>query len=162
MAVTITISGQVIDIPSSGQSPNWSEGVIEAFQAIEAALESVSGPFDVPPQVQPLDSYNPGTDIALQNAEFPTSDVRSVELIYSVFRQTTTTTVYEQGTLKAIYSPDNPVSQKWEVVRFGGGDGQIDFTFQDTGTVVFSTTTIGGSNHTGFVTFTAKALLQNA
>jgi hypothetical protein len=162
LSVTINISGQVIDIPSSGQSPNWASGVIEAFQAIADALQSVAGPFDVPPQAQPLDSYNPGTDIELQNASFPTTEVRSVELIYSVFRQTTTDTVYEQGTLKAIYSPDNPVTQKWEVQRFGNNDAKIDFTFQDNGVVVFSTEAIPGTNHTGFLTFTAKALLQSS
>lgn len=162
MSVSINISGTIIDIPSSGASPNWAPAIIEAFQAIEGALGSVAGPFDVPPQIQSIDSYNPGTDITLQNATFPISDVRSVELIYSVFRETTTTTAYEQGTLKAIYSDANPVNSKWEVIRSGSGDASIDFTFLDTGVVQFSTTSIAGANHTGTLTFLAKALLQNA
>ncbi len=162
MSVDINISGTVISIPSSGASPNWSPAIIEAFQAIEGALQSVAGAFDVPPQIQPIDAYNPGTDIPLQNTAFPVSDVRSVELIYSVIRQTNTTTVYEQGTLKAIYSADNPVNQKWEVSRFGNGDAQIDFTFADVGTVSFTTTAISGSSHIGTLSFTAKALLQNS
>lgn len=162
MAISINISGTVIDIPSSGQSPNWASGVIEAFQAIESALQGVAGPFDVPPQIQSIDSYNPGTNVDLQSATFPVSDVRSVELIYSVFRNTTTTTAYEAGTLTAIYSADNPVTQKWEVSREGVGEGFIDFTFLDNGTVQFTTTAISGANHTGIISFQAKALLQNS
>ena len=162
MSITINISGNIIDFPSSAASPNWAPAVIEFVQAVEAALAGVSGPFDVPPQVQTIDAYNPGTGINLQNASFPISDVLSVELIYSVFRETTLTTVFEQGTLKAIYSDSNPITSKWEVIRSGSNDASIDFTFLDSGQVTFTTGTLAGANHVGVVTFTAKALLQSS
>lgn len=161
MAITINIAGTVIEFPSSDASPDWSPALILFAQAVESALSSFVGPFDVPPQIQTIDAYNPGVNINLQNAAFPTSDVRSVELIYAVYRNTTTTTVYETGTLKAIYSPNNPVTQKWEVMRFGVADALIDFTFLDSGQVVFTTQAISGANHTGSLTFQAKSLLQN-
>lgn len=162
MAITLQIAGNIIEFPSSAASPNWAPGIIEFAQAVTDALQGTVGPFDVPPQIQPIDAYNPGTNISLQSATFPVSDVRSVELIYSVYRTTTTNTAYESGTLTAIYSPDNPVSQKWEVAREGVGEGFIDFTFLDTGEVQFSTTAIPGANHTGIISFQAKALLQNS
>lgn len=162
MAIDLNISGTIVTIPSSGASPQWSSGIIEAFQAIEAALQGVAGPFDISPQIQAIDAYNPGTNIDLQAATFPTSDVRSVELIYSVYRETTTTNCAETGTLKAVYNPNNPSTEQWEVSRFGNGEAFIEFTFLDTGIVQFSTTAIAGANHTGTITFLAKALLQNS
>lgn len=162
MAIQLNISGTLVEIPSSGQSPNWSSGVIEAFQAIEAALQGVAGAFDTPPQIQSIDSYNPGVNIDLQEAIYPTSDVRSIELIYSVYRETTTNNASETGTLKAVYNPNNPPTQQWEVSRSGNGEAYIDFTFLDTGQVQFTTTALAGSNHTGTISFLAKALLQTS
>lgn len=162
MSISLNISGTIIDFPSSSASPDWSIGVIEFAQAVEAALQGVAGPFDVAPQIQSIDSYNPGTNIDLQSASFPISDVRSVELVYSVYRETTTTTAYEAGTLQAVYSANNAPGFQWEVTREGEGEGFIDFTFLDNGQVQFSTTAISGANHTGIIGFQAKALLQSS
>lgn len=162
MSIQLNFSGTIVEIPSTGQSPQWANGIIEAFQAIEASLQGFSGPFDVPPQIQSIDSYNPGSNVDLQSAVFPTSDVQSVELIYSVFRETTTNSVSETGTLKAVYNPNNSPGSQWEFSRFGNGEAYIDFTFLDTGQVQFSTTAIAGSNHTGRISFLAKALLQTS
>lgn len=162
MSVQINISGTLIDLPSSSASPNWSPAIIEAFQAIADALAAFTGPFDVPPQVQPLDAYNPGINIDMQNANFPTSDVRSVELIYAVYRQTDSSNATEAGTLRAVYNANNPINQKWEVSRIGQGDALIDFNFLDTGVVQFTTQAIAGANHAGTLTFQAKSLLQNS
>lgn len=162
MSVQINISGTIIDIPSSGTSPNWSPAIIRAFQAIEGALQGVAGPFDVPPQVQAIDSYNPGSNVDLQDATFPTSDVRSVELIYAVYRETTTENVSETGTLSAVFDASAAPGVQWNFSREAVGDAFIEFAFLDNGQVQFTTEAIAGANHTGVITFQAKALLQNS
>lgn len=161
MAITLTISGTTIEFPSSGASADWSPAVIQFAQAVEGALASVVGAFDVPPQIQIIDSYNPGVSVDMPSFSFPTSDVRAAQLIYSVYRTTTTETAYETGTLEIVYSPNNPSTQQWETSRSYTGDGKISFYVTDAGQVQFTTETMGGSNHSGTISYTAKALLQN-
>lgn len=161
MSIKINIQGNIIEIPESGQSPNWAPGIIEAFQAIEAALQGVAGPFDVPPQLLTIDSYNPGINIDMPNFSFPTSDVRAVSIVYSVYRNTTSTTVVESGNIQIVYNPAGPVNNKWEIARDYVGDAQISFSITDLGQMRFTTTALAGSNHTGVLTYQAKALLQD-
>ncbi len=161
MPIDIIIQGTLIQIPSSGESPNWSSGIIEAFQAIESALNSAIGTFDVAPQVFNGDAYNPGTGISLPNLSFSTSDVRSADISYAVFRETTTTNAAEAGRITVVYNPNNSIGNKWEIQRDYVGDGQITFAISDLGQVSFTTTTLAGINHTMRISYSAKALEQN-
>lgn len=162
MSQDLNISGTVISFPSSGASPNWAPAVIAFATAVEGALQAVVGPFDVPPQIQAIDAYNPGSNIDLQAAVFPPSDVRSVELIYAVNRSTDSQEIVEEGTLKAVYNASGTPGSKWTVQRFGVGEAEIEFTWLDTGVVQFSTNAISGANHTGAISFQAKSLLQES
>lgn len=153
------MQGTPISIPDSGQSPNWSAGVIEAFQAIAAALAQFTGAFDVPPQVFTLTS-NVNTNIDLPNLAFPTSVVRGAEISYTVFRTTSTTTVAEEGSLQVIYNPDNSIGNKWEISRDYTGDAKVTFNITDVGQIQFSSALIAGINHEGTISFQAKAILQ--
>ncbi len=162
MAITITISGTPIEMPTSGTDPNWANAMVAFALAVEAALQNVSGAFDVSPQVLNIDAQNPGTNIDITALSFPTSEVRSVFLSYAVFRQTTTTTVSETGELRFNYNPDGPINSKWEKNRDYQGDAKISFSISDTGQVSYTTTAIAGANHTGAITFAAKALLQTS
>jgi hypothetical protein len=83
MSIQITIQGTVIDFPSSGQSPNWAPAIIEFAQAVEQALSGVVGPYDVSPQVIDIQNGIPGNILALS---FASSVVRSVQIMYSVYR----------------------------------------------------------------------------
>jgi hypothetical protein len=161
MSFTITIQGTEIQFPASSESPNWSEAIDQFATSVEAALSGLAGAFDVPPQVYVIDSFNPVTDQALPNFAFPVTDVRSIYIRYAVFRTTSTTTAYETGNIMAIYSPDNPVNNKWDFSVDRVGDGQITFSITDAGQIQFSTQTLGGINHAGKITATAQAVLQN-
>lgn len=161
MSVTIQIQSNIIEFPSSSESPNWAPAVVEFAKAVEAALNQVTGPFDVPPQIQIIDSYNPGMNVDMPNFSFPVSDVRAANLIYSVFRTTTAETVAETGNIQIVYNPDGPIGNKWEVTRQFDGDAQIVFNVTDLGQVQFTTTTISGTNHVGRISYQAKALLQD-
>ncbi len=161
MSFTITIQGEVIEMPSSSDSPNWSEAIDQFATAVEGALSGLAGAFDVPPQVYVIDSFNPVTDQALPNFSFPVSDVRSIFIRYAVFRTTSTTTAYETGNIMAIYSPANPINNKWDFSVDRAGDGKITFLITDAGQIQFSTEALGGINHAGKITATAQAVLQN-
>lgn len=170
MAITITIQGQIIEIPSSAESPNWSTGIIEAFQAIEAALSGLTGPFDISPKIMDISSYNGNTtavDITdgVTALAFPTSNVRAAFIEYSVFRTVVngivTTSAYEAGHIIAIYNPNGTIGSLWEMSSDFVGDALITFYISDTGQISFKTGSMTGSAHAGKISFSAKALLQS-
>lgn len=159
---SITIQGTLIDFPDSAQSPNWAEPIIQFAQAVEQALSSVAGPFDVPPQIFVM-TANVNTNIALPSLAFPTSTVRAAFIRYAVFRNTTgggASTVAEAGNMVVVYNPDS-IGAKWEITRDYVGNAEVTFTITDDGQVKFSSTSITGSSHTGQITYTAQALLNS-
>lgn len=162
MATTpITIAGTTIQFPLSGADPNWSPAVILFAQLVAQALSGVVGPFDVSPQIFDM-TANVNTNVSLPNLAFPTSEVRGAFIRYSVFRQTSSTSGSETGTLVATYNPNNPVNQKWEMTRtFAGNNANITFTITDTGQVQFSTTVLAGTSHVGIITYSAQATLNS-
>lgn len=160
MSFTITIAGTPIELPSSSESPDWSPGIIEAFQAIEQALNGAVGTYDITPQVFTGDAYNPGSNIDITNLAFPNSNVRSAVINYAVYRTTSTDDAAESGIMNVVYNPNNSVGYKWELSQQSTGDGQIAFNITDTGQVQFTTTTLSGINHYMRISFSAKALSQ--
>ena len=161
---SITISGQVIDFPDSGESPNWAPAMIEFAEAVESALAGVAGQFDVPPQVLNIDAFNVVTNQSITALQFSTSDVRSFIVSYAIYRsgETPTTVVAEAGEFTAVYNDSNGSGEKWSIARDSAGDdARVTFTVTDVGQVQFSTTAVGTVNHTGTISFSAKAILQN-
>lgn len=156
---TINIQGTIINFPESAQSPNWADPIIQFAEAVAAALQSVAGPFDVPPQIFVMTS-NANTDVSLPSLAFPTSDVRGATIMYTVFRTTTTDTAYEEGHIEVVYNPDNPIGNKWDISREYTGDGKITFSITDNGQVQFTSALLPGLNHVGSIGYTAKSLLQ--
>ena len=161
MAITIKIQNQVIEFPESSESPNWAPAMVSFAQAVEAAIATITGSFDVPSQTQNIDSDNPGIDINITNLTFPSTDVLNVEIMYGVLRQTDLSLVTEGGTLSLLYNSSNPVGDKWVISQVQQGDAKISFDITDTGQVQFTTETIAGINHTGIITFRALAVLNN-
>lgn len=167
MAIQINIQGNLIDIASSGQSPNWANGWIEFAQAVEQALSGLAGPFDIPPQVYEMIA-NVNTNVDLPNLVFPTSDVRSAEIAYAVYRQSDNPGVadnikVESGIISIAYNPNNPVTNKWNISQTSNdpNDTGVSFSITDVGQVQFSSTLQAGSNYEGRITYQAKALLQS-
>jgi hypothetical protein len=149
----------VIQLSDSGGDPNWSSGVIAFAEAVTVALQGVAGPFDVSPQVFSLNAYDSAT-VVIPLLSFPVSNVLSVQINYSVSRHSTLANVADAGVLTMVYNANNPVNSKWELNRIGESDGGANITFSvnDAGIVSFTTTTITGLNHTGFLCYSARAL----
>ena len=166
MAIPLNIKGSVIEIPSSGQSPNWAPGIIAALKALTEAVNAVTGTYDVAPQTQNIDANNSSNDVPITNLAFPVSEVRSATIFYSVYRKTEDSgppdgqELSEGGMITIVYNASNPVSNKWEITRDYAGDANISFEVSDTGQFSFSTTPLTGINHTGILSFRAIAVLN--
>lgn len=166
MSVQITIKGTIIEYPSSAASPNWAPALIEFAQAVEEAINSIAGTFDVAPQVQNIDTNNPSTNIDITNLTFPISQVRAATIFYTVYRKTEDSgppdgqEVSEEGTLEILYNASNPATEKWHMIRAGQGDAFINFDITDSGQITFTTTALTGISHTGIVAFRAIAVLN--
>lgn len=163
MSIPINIANTIINFPESGAAPNWAPAVIQFAIAVQDALASFVGPFDIPPQIYTMTS-NANNNVNLPNLAFPTTTVRGAIISYSVFRNTTGTgaqTISETGQIYVNYNPTNPVGNKWEINRDYIGNAQVTFNITDVGQVQFSSTLISGLNHTGKVTYQAKSILQN-
>lgn len=159
MSTPITISGTTIVFPTSGESPNWSPAIVQFAQLVADALSLVAGPFDVFPQIFTMTS-NANTNVNITNLSFPTSNVRAAFIRYTVYRNTSSTTVTEAGNLIIVYNPSNSVGNKWSINQIFTGDASIVFNVTDTGQVQFSTTAIAGTSHVGSLTYSAQALLN--
>jgi hypothetical protein len=156
----ITINGTVVSLPVSSASPNWAPAIIQAFQLIEAALQGVSGTFDIAPQVLDISAFNNATDEDVTGLTFATSAVRSAVITYFVYRETDSANASESGQIFIDYNDNRSLNEKWAISREAVGDGEITFSITDTGQVQFSTDALSGSNHVGSIGFFAKTIEQ--
>lgn len=155
----ITIAGTPIEFPNTGNSPIWSDAVIQFAQAVELALSGLIGPGDIGKHYFPLTSgQNPVSNLTVVGLFFDPLVVRSAFVRYYVYRTTTATKVAEAGTMTMVYNPDNSAGSKWEVSRQFIGDAEVTLTMLDSGQVQITTTAIAGSNHSGTVGFVAQVL----
>lgn len=171
MAIKITIKGTPVEIPDSGSSPNWAPGIIEAIQELASAIEGISGTYDVSPQVQPISLYPENNNIPVTNLVFPNEEVRAATIFYSVFRKTQNVVVdsvivsqgqelTEAGTLQIVYNQSNPVGNKWQIQREYVGDGNILFSIDDLGQILFTTLAMTGDEHEGILSYRAISILN--
>jgi hypothetical protein len=166
MAIKLIIQGTPIEFPSSGSSPNWAPGVIEAIQALADAVNSITGAYDVPPQVQNIDQNNLSTNVEVNNMIFPFQEVRGATVFYTVYRKTENSgppdgvELAEAGTIQIVFNNANPTNNKWEIQREYVGNAKISFNITDVGQMRFSTEEITGINHNGVLSFRAIAILN--
>lgn len=153
MSVTITIKGTPIDFPSTGESPNWAPAVIEFAQAVEDAISSAVGPYDIPPQVFPL-ANNTNTGLDITNLSFPTSVVRAAFINYSIIRSGSSIKS-EVGTIFAVYN-----GSVWTLTREYTGDADCSFDCSPAGQFNITTGSLTGYS-SGSISFSAKALTQS-
>lgn len=156
----ITIGNQVISLPDVNEDPNWAQGLVEAFQAIAAALQSLIGTGDVVPQVYTMVANN-NSDVVLPSLSFANDIVRGAAVRYAIIRTTDTNSEAEYGNLELIFNESASVGNKWQMSREFVGSSTVTFAVDDNGEVSFSSATLSGANHTGKISFAAQALLQD-
>lgn len=161
MSQDITIGGNVISFPSSGEPADWSQPIIDFATDVQNALSGVVGPSDISPQSYDISTFNGVSNQNIPALTFSTSTVRSAVIQYAVYRTTNTSNAVESGMLTIYFNTNNGTGQKWEMVREYQGDGLTTFSISDAGQVQFSNTTLSGSSHSGKLSFSAKCLLQS-
>jgi len=158
MAVIVTIQGTEIEFPTSGESPNWAPAIVEFAQAVEAAINSSLGDFDVFPQTFIL-SNNANTNLDIPNLNFPIAEVRSAFIRYAAYRSTNTNSSFDSGEMVVTY---DSLSATWYLEResFGNSDTDISFDITPAGQIRITTTSLSGTNYSGRIAFSAQALTQ--
>lgn len=161
----ILIKGTVVDVPSSGASPNWAPSLIEAIRLLAEGVNATTATYDVPPQVQNLDAFNSGT-VNVNNLSFPSSEVRAATIFYTIHRKTEDSgppdgrEVTEAGTLEISFNNGRPIGQKWEIVRTGQSNAFVDFTISDLGQVAITLSPLTGINHSAIIAYRALSILN--
>ena len=168
MTVQVIIKDTPINIPVSGESPNWAPAITQAIQELADAVNSVGSAYDVSLQTLRIDQYPSATNIIIENLYFSPTHVLSSQIFYAVKRSTETEgssaaqSVAEEGLLEIVYNPDNPTSNKWEIVRTFSGDGKISFSITDLGQIRFSTSAMdSGIDHKGTISFRALSIVNS-
>ncbi len=159
MSYTVNILGQPITLPDTSASPNWAPGQVRFNQSVADALNLSVGAFDITPQIFEF-QLNSNTDVAIPGLAFPTSQVRSIQINYYVYRTTNTETERESGVIYAVYDANGSNGNKWLYTQEFTGESTVSFIIQDTGQVTFSSTAMVGGNHQGKIGFYAKVNLQ--
>lgn len=154
MAINITINNTPIEFPESGTSPNWAPAVIQFAQAVEAALNLATGPYDVSPQVLAINNSGIATDVA--SLLFQNSLVRGAVVTYSIFRKTDSSGPFvETGSMLLSFDGSTWASNVDRI-----GDSKTSLTITSGGQVQYTVEAISGTNYLGYFTFSAKAQAQ--
>lgn len=161
---TLIVNGQVISYPDDGEAPDNSSGQIAFAEAVAAALSSLVGPFDVPPQTMDISAYNTISNTApITNLSFSTTSVKAITIYIATTRKSdiTANSETQYNTLNAIYNAD--ASPPWNMSTEGVGDAGITFTISSTGVVSFviNTAITVTSTYIAQLSYSAKALLTS-
>lgn len=162
MSVQINISGNIIEFPSSAQSPNWAPALVEFAQAVEGALAGVAGDYDVPPTT--ISIVNTGILTEIPQLSFSSAAVRSVVVRYGYLRKTDTAAAeYETGLISLVSTEGTPA---WLLERDYTGNttptaitpSGLLFSIDNDGKISYTAPVLTGANYEGKLTFSAQAL----
>lgn len=157
----ITILGTPVDFPDTGNSPLWSDAIVQFAQLVELALSGLVTAGDLGKEYFPLNAgHNPVSSLSITGFQFDPATVRSAYPRYYVYRKTDTVEVVEAGVIYMTYNPSNPVNSKWEVSVQRIGSASVTITVTDMGQVQMTLGTLAGTNHEGKVGFVAQTLAQ--
>jgi hypothetical protein len=154
----LIIAGTPIAFPNDSASPDWAPAVIQFAEVVASALSEVVGNFDIVPQRFIIDSIPNSTDVPVTNLSFSTANVIGADIYYAVYRNTSISTVSEQGHINIVYNTTNSIGQKWSFARESTGDAQVTLDISDTGQVNINLTALSGTGHNGYISYYAKAL----
>ena len=143
----IQIGTDIINFPNSGTDALWSPAVIQFAEAVADKLAALASEYDIPPQVQNLNSDS-NTNLVINNAAFAGNVVRKFSFNYAIYRATTDLSVKiaEAGTLTAVY---NTGTSSWDFEDQYVGDRQANgesyhlFDVNSSGQVLLTTVAIG-------------------
>lgn len=163
MPVDIVINNQTISYPTPGDPPGWGEGGTDFALAVEAVLNELLGPNDIPETTFTI-ANNVSSFTTLNGLDFDPGSVRSAEIQYSIYRisDSNPSGNAESGTIKMVYDNDAAVNSKWVwAVGPVAGNSGVTFNLTDAGQFQYKSTDIGAAGYSGTMTFRAKSILSN-
>lgn len=157
MPISLNIQGTIYEVPVPGEDPNWGEGFTAWVQAITDTVNLLLGPDDILPRSSNI-LNDQAAPVLIRGFFFNPATVRAANIQYTIFRQTDTQTVVENGEMLLNYNATAPVNEKWKISQDRSGNTFTLFTITDDGQFYYTTNDLTGANYTGTVRFSAKSL----
>lgn len=153
MPKPLTIAGTVFDYPLPGENPGWGEAATDWASAVTDALGTLQGPGFIPTTTASIsDNVTSFTDIL--GFVFSISSVRSFSAPYSVVRTNGTSSIVEEGVMKAVND-----GTTWYFSIERSKDAGMTFNLTSGGQVQYKSTAVGGT-YSGTIKFQAQTFSQ--
>lgn len=157
MARPLVIQGTTFNYPENGEDPQWGQDATDWAEAVTEALSLLLGPNDILPRSANI-LNNQAAPVLIRGFFFNPAEVRAANIQYTIFRQTDTQTVVENGEMLLNYNATAPVNEKWKISQDRSGNTFTLFTITDDGQFYYTTNDLTGANYTGTLRFQAKSL----
>lgn len=155
MSTQITIDGTVYNLPSQGDNPVWGTDLSDIITALVEVASSTTAPGDILPTTASIVN-GAGSNTAVAGLIFDPASVRGTTVSYSLDRSTSTTELSERGTLWITF---NSSANSWTYSSISNGDAGVVFDVIN-GQVVYTSSTLSGSNYSGTISFKASTSSQ--
>jgi len=163
MPVNIVVNNIPISYPSPGDEPGWGESGTQFAVEVAEVLNSLVNANDILETTFSV-ANNITTFTNVAGLSFSTGQVRSAEIIYSIYRTSTLNPfgIVESGSMNVVYDGNAPVNEKWKfaVGNVAGPGAGVTFTITDAGQVQYKSTDIGAAGYSGEMRFRAKTILS--
>ena len=155
----LTIAGTTYEIPESGESPNWADGLTNYLSAVADVLGTLVGDGDILKTTFSI-ANNISVASIINGLIFDSSQTRAANISYSIYRTSTATPSgnAETGVLQIIYDDSATSGSKWALAQSRDGDAGVVFSITDAGQFYYTSTNINAVGYSGTMVFTAKSL----
>lgn len=153
MSVTLTIGGTPFAYPSPGDNPGWGEAATAWAQAVTNSLGTLQGPGFIPTTTASIaDNVSTFTDIP--GFVFSISATRSFSAPYSVVRTNGTSSIVEEGIMRAVND-----GTTWFFSIERSENAGMTFQLTPAGQIQYKSTSVGGT-YSGTIKFQAQTFSQ--
>ena len=157
MPIQLTVNGNTYQYPKQGDDPNWGDEAELWAAEVTNVLNTLIGNGDILEDNFPINNnINVLTDISKLN--FNPNIVQSATIDYVITRQhdnPTTVGLVESGKIDLTQLHDGT----WVMSQTSQGDNAgVSFSITAMGQIQYLSTNLTGTNYSGKITFTAKAL----
>lgn len=154
----LTINGQIFDFPTSGQEPNWADGLSGWAEEVTTVLNSIAGTGTINETQVTID--NNATNKVVNGLLFNEAFTQGMEITYRIYRKTDSIELAEKGSLDVVFKPG--AVEKWFISRRidAGDDSLVALDITDQGQITYTTTPIAGTNYQGYIRFKTKNVLE--
>lgn len=162
MSVELIVNNVPFQYPSPGDEPGWGEPASGWAEEVTTVLSNLLGSDDILETTFTV-ANNISSATNVSGLQFNTGTVRGAVISYTVYRVSDSFTSgnAEQGQIHLIFDNSAAPGSKWSLGMGGTvGSGGVTFTITDAGQVQYQSTDITGTNYSGIMKFSAKALGQ--